>query len=234
MTRHPDDRQLHDYADGTLPAREHDALRDHLAACDACRADIERIRRLRAELASLPRDIQPPARVLAAVHAATHAAPDAAGVRADVPWFARPRRLAAAAVVLVAVSSLLTALLVRGPSAAPGDAAASADAPGTTDAAPTAPGDAAALVAVNAMERSYQDAIAEVQLALAEGQSGLSAETVRILESNLAIIDRALAEARTALRADPGNDALAALLRSGYERKLDVLRSVSSHARASS
>jgi anti-sigma factor RsiW len=232
MTTHPYDRQLHDYADGTLPAREHDALRDHLAACDACRADIERIRRLRAELARLPRDIPPPAHVLAAVRAATTgAAPAAAGARAAVPWFARPRWLAAAAVVLVAVSSLLTALFVRGSSPAPAIAdgtAARADVPLTT------PGDPAALVAVDAMERSYQDAIAEVQLALADGQSGLSAETVRILESNLAIIDRALAEARTALRADPGNDALAALLRSGYERKLDVLRSVSSHARARS
>jgi hypothetical protein len=84
------------------------------------------------------------------------------------------------------------------------------------------------------MERSYEDAISEVQQALRGQQSGLSPETLRVLQANLDIIDRALGEARAALRADPGNDALSALVRSGYERKLDVLRSASTHSRASS
>jgi hypothetical protein len=84
------------------------------------------------------------------------------------------------------------------------------------------------------MERSYEDAIAEVQRALSEQPSGLTAETLRILQANIDIIDRALGEARAALHADPANDALAEMLRSGYERKLDVLRSASSHTRARS
>lgn len=226
MTTHPDDRQLHDYADGILAAREHDALHAHLAVCDACRRDMERIRHLRADLAALPRDVPPPARVLAAIHAAT-----AGSLPGETPapahsgstrWHARPRILAAAALVLVTLSSAATMLVQR------------AAAPRPESAAVAAPSSGTALVAVDAMERSYEDAIAELQRALADGDSGLSPETVRVLETNLALIDRALAEARTALRADPGNDALAALVRSGYERKLDVLRSVSSHARARS
>ena len=84
------------------------------------------------------------------------------------------------------------------------------------------------------MERSYEDAIADLQRALDDQQSGLAPETLRILQANLDIIDRALSESRAALHADPGNDALTEMLRSGYERKLDVLRSVSSHARARS
>jgi hypothetical protein len=139
------------------------------------------------------------------------------------PWYMRPRLLAAAAVLLVTISSATTALLIRGGR--------------DTGAAPIVAlpmTGSSSLVAVDALERSYEHEVAEVQRALVGQQSALSPETLRVLQANLDIIDRALNEARAALRADPGNDALTDLVRSGYERKLDVLRSVSSHGRASS
>jgi anti-sigma factor RsiW len=230
MTIHPDERQLNDYADDTLRAAERGGVVAHVASCETCRAEIDRIRRLRSELAALPRDIAPPARVLAGVHAGIATA-DVGTIpfqqdRTRRPWHARPRLLAAAAVLLVTLSSGGTALLLRRP---PAGTAGGGRAP-----ASVMPAQSAQLTAVHAMERSYEDAIAEVQRVLSEGQSALAPETLRVLETNLAIIDRALAEARTALRADPGNDALAALLRAGYERKLDVLRGLSSHARGRS
>lgn len=220
MTGHLDEGQLNDCVDDTLDAGDQD-VRAHLGSCPACRDAVERLRLLRSDLAELPRSIQPPAHVLMGVRAGLAGTP----VRpAERTWYMRPRLLAAAAVLLVAISSATTALLVR----------QVADPGGATPLPPSLGGSSSSLVAVHALERSYEEEVAEVQRALRGQQSALSPETLRVLQTNLDIIDRALLEARAALRADPGNDALTDLVRSGYERKLDVLRSVSSHGRGSS
>ena len=220
MTLHLEERQFNECVDGTLAPGEEERAQAHLASCDACRVAVERLRRLRADLADLPRSINPPAHVLMGVRAGLAEPTRSAAGRS---WYTRPRLLAAAAVLLVAVSSATTALLLRQPPDT-----------GTPLPASSLTAGSSSLVAVHAMERSYEDAISEVQQALRGQQSGLSPETLRVLQANLDIIDRALGEARAALRADPGNDALSALVRSGYERKLDVLRSASTHSRASS
>lgn len=225
---HLDETFINDLADNVLPAHSRHQAELHIAACAECRARVQRIRGLRADLASLPRDIAPPGHVLAGVRAHMFA-PDvpAPPVRARAAvWSVRPSMLAAAAVVLVALSSAVTVSWLR---LTTDPAAVAALQPlSVTD------GSSTRLVTVLAMERSYEDAIAEVQRALSEQQSDLTPETLRILQANIDIIDRALAEARAALHADPANDALAEMLRSGYERKLDVLRSASSHTRARS
>jgi hypothetical protein len=220
MTGHLDERQLNDCVDDSLDAREQDSALAHLASCRTCSDAVERLRLLRADLADLPRSIQPPAHVLMGVRAGL------AGtvVRpAHRTWYMRPRFLAAAAILLVAISSATTALLI-GQTADTGPASPT----------PSLGGAPSSLVAVHALERSYEEEVAELQRALRGQQSALSPETLRVLQANIDIIDRALSEARAALRADPGNDALTDLVRSGYERKLDVLRSVSSHGRGSS
>jgi anti-sigma factor RsiW len=219
MSGHLDERQLNDCADDMLDPAEQDSVRAHLTSCDTCRDAVESLRLLRSDLADLPRSIQPPAHVLMGVRAGLAGA---AARPAAETWYMRPRLLAAAAVLLIALSSATTALLVR---------------EGSTSAVPDTgsfTAGSSSLVAVHALERSYEDEVAEVQRALLGQQSALSPETLRVLQANLDIIDRALDEARAALRADPANDALTDLVRSGYERKLDVLRSVSSHGRASS
>ena len=221
MTAHLDERLLNDCVDGTLDPAEAGRVGAHLASCNACTAAVERLHRLRADLADLPRSITPPAHVLMGVRAGIVEAPARGSERS---WYMRPRLLAAAAVLLVALSSATTALLLR----QSGDGGTARLLP------PSSATGSSSLVAVHAMERSYEDAISEVQHALRGQPSGLSPETLGVLQANLDIIDRALTEARAALRADPGNDALNALVRSGYERKLDVLRSASSHARARS
>jgi hypothetical protein len=53
-----------------------------------------------------------------------------------------------------------------------------------------------------------------------------------VLEESLATIDRALADARGALAADPANAVLAEMLHANYEKKLDLLRRANQHARA--
>jgi predicted anti-sigma-YlaC factor YlaD len=54
-------------------------------------------------------------------------------------------------------------------------------------------------------------------------QGTLAPATREVLERNLAVIERALAEARAALEADPGNAALASMVAAAYRRKIDFL-----------
>jgi len=70
----------------------------------------------------------------------------------------------------------------------------------------------------------YDATVAELQRILAEGRGQLDTSTVRILEQNLAIIDRALADARRAVAADPANSYLRSHLASTMRRKVDLLR----------
>lgn len=229
MNEHLDERQLNDFVDDLLVAPERTAVETHVEACASCRTRAAALRELQAALRTLPREIAPPASLLAAIHAdiddAANADPavgrGAAAVRR--PWHARPALLAAAAVVLVVVSSATTALLLRG--------GADGTVTGTVDTSAAA---TARLVAAHPLERSYEDAITELEYEITTQGSALAPETRRVVEHNLEIIDRALTEARAALRADPSNAALADLLRSGYERKLDVLRSAASHVRPAS
>jgi hypothetical protein len=243
MNHHLDEQQLNDCADNALGAAGFAAAEAHLRVCAACRERLDALRILKAQLASLPRDIAPPAHVLAGVHARIAEAPMTtatpmtaaagasaqaisapAGTAAAATWRVRPRLLAAAAVMLIAVSSAITVLLLR-PSPDGSVPAITRDA--------VAPG-ATRLVRSSALEDTYEDAIAELERAFERQQDMLAPDTRRVLEHNLAIIDRALAESRAALAADPANAALADVIRSGYERKLDVLRSATTQARARS
>ena len=70
----------------------------------------------------------------------------------------------------------------------------------------------------------YVATIAELQRVLSEGRGKLDTSTVRILEQNLAIIDKALEDARRALVADPANTYLREHLASTMRRKVDLLR----------
>jgi anti-sigma factor RsiW len=225
MTGHLTESVLHDFADGVLDAAAQAEAASHVGDCAACRARVDAVRRLQQSLRALPRDIAPPADVLAGVHARLDALPLRGSTLAPMApsrgWYGRPALLAAAAVVLVLASSLTTALLLR----------RGADAP--TAVRENGPAGAARL-ASHPLERTYEEAIATLQQQLAAQQSTLSPDTRRIVEQNLQVIDRALGEARAALQADPANAALADVLRSGYERKLDVLRSAAEHARPAS
>jgi anti-sigma factor RsiW len=228
---HLEEHEINDFADDLLPPDARATADDHLAACGDCAAAVARVRELRAALGALPRDVAPPAHLFAAVH--TRIASQAATAATAVPprghALLRPRFLAAAAVLLIAVSSATTALLLRDPGA--GVALPSAGTAGRTGEA--TPG-GARLVGVQPFERAYEDEIAQLQRLLATDGGALAPATMRVIEHNLGVIDAALSEAREALAADPANDALTELLRSGYERKLDVLRSATALGRARS
>jgi hypothetical protein len=74
------------------------------------------------------------------------------------------------------------------------------------------------------IDRRYDATIAELQQVLAEERSRLDPKTVQVLETNLAIIDRAVTEAKRAVDADPSNFYLRNHLASVMKRKADLLR----------
>jgi hypothetical protein len=217
--------RLDDWADDALEPEARLHVDAHLRSCDGCRMEAESLRRLREQAAALPREIQPArdlwagiearieARRVIAFPAPVVAAPAAPAAR---PWWSRGAVLAAAAVVLMLASSAVTTLMLRDN----GPAATASGGPIETPAA--AP--YSALVAFEPAEAEYVSAIDDLSLALAAGREVLDPATVAVIETNLGIIDAAIAEARAALEADPNNRELAHLLSGIYRRKVDLLK----------
>jgi hypothetical protein len=71
---------------------------------------------------------------------------------------------------------------------------------------------------------SYDQAVADLERVLAEGRGRLDTATVRVLEQNLATIDRAIAQAQLAVAADSANLYLNSHLAATMRRKLELLR----------
>lgn len=261
MNAHPHEERVHDYVDGLLAATYRETVEAHLASCATCRAEVESIRRLIAAAAALPRSVEPPASLWRAVAARTvergEVAVGATGPSQGVrPAEVAPRRargrvlwlgartlrsvrweLAAAAAVLVALSSVVTAVVVRDGTGGP----AGGDAPslavggpnvGATEVPaagnPTAPvaGNAtgpAAVTAASLVESAYEPTVARLRAELAARRSELSPATIAVVDSNLQVIDRAIAATRAALAADPSSRPAASLLATMYRKKIGVL-----------
>ncbi|MBX9927602.1 MAG: zf-HC2 domain-containing protein [Gemmatimonadaceae bacterium] len=124
-----------------------------------------------------------------------------------------PRRLAAAAALLVAVSSSATWLVANRVERA------------TITAAPTvAAGSLAQPIAFAAGEAAYDTEITALRSILAERRTQLDSTTIAALEKNLAVIDQAIAEAKAALAADPSSAFLTQMLDRSLDAKLTLLR----------
>jgi len=227
MSDHWTDR-LSEYLDGDLLTGERTALEAHLLGCPACRATLAELRRVVARAQAL--DDTPPAADLWPAIArrigggAVPARPDDVG---DLAAHRARRRisftvpqLAAAGIALMLVSgSVVWKVLGRG--ANPVAVGPSAIAP-PPDGAPAAwSGDA-----------PYDQVIARLEQLLAQNRGALDTATVRVLEKNLQIIDRAIAEARAALAADPASAYLNHHLARTMRRKVDLLRQASAIAGA--
>jgi hypothetical protein len=216
---HLPDALLHDLADG-LPREEDRAAADrHLRDCVACAARLARLQRLLRLAGELPAAVMPAhdgwpslrARLAAGASPATPLALYEA--RGAGVWPRRVARLAAALLLVAAGVWGVTRL----PSGASGDAGPLAT-PGAARA-----GDPAA-VAFAGVERDYARAAADLTAQLAATRDRLPPTVAASVDRSLATIDDALAEARAALDADPGNAEIAHFVTVGYERKLDLLR----------
>jgi Putative zinc-finger len=228
---HPDFASLNDYVDGTLDGASMSSIDKHLSGCAECSAELASLRALVAATGALPKSVLPDDDLWADLKAAIddRKAVVLPAISPDVPARAtgsrwqRPAWLAAAAVVLVALSSATTAIVLR--SSPETMVAQNRPDSGTTrlglGAPPVLP------ASFRAAEGQYMQTIQELRDAVDAQRAYLNPETVRTVDHSLAVVDSAIAEAREALLADPNNRTLVDLLSASYQRKLDLLRRTS-------
>lgn len=250
------DERLGDYLEGALDDSTAAAIELHLSGCDACRAlvaDFERITRSAALLPELTpshdlwpaiaQRIQAPVADLGA-HAAARRATTAAS-----SW--RRVRTGAMAAGLVGITAVTTYFLsTRSPAPSLADRPAvdtAAVVPAATVAAAPAPSESSATPAStlpattaaatpNAVpvsngapvpaRETYTTEISSLRGIVAERRDQLDPRTIAILETSIATIDSAIADARRALEADPASRFLSSQLNKALEKKLGLLRTV--------
>ena len=220
MTRDQWTERLSEYVDDDLSEGERLALEAHLQTCLDCSAIISDLRRVVRRARTLkpvppPRDLWP----AIAQHIGAKAPPESMvdlGARRATrrQWAFSLPQLAAAGIALMTVSGGTAWMLssssrsepaptvVIGPSGTPAVTVASRPTP----------------------SQSYAAAVADLEQVLAQGRGKLDSSTVKVIEQNLAAIDRAIAEAQQALAADSANLYLNTHLAETMRRKLDLLR----------
>ena len=204
---HIDLERLGDLIDGRLPAAEERAIDSHLAVCDGCSARRDRLEALVGAAHALRDEIEPPVGVWDDVR--ERIAPRPITLRAR-HW----SLLAAAAVILIALSSTVTVHVVGRPTVVVVEPRISP----ATNASFTLPPIA------RSIDADYAGAIHELSETLAERRTQLDPATVAKVEASLRVIDLAIEEARRALAADPADPTLPDLLAGHYERKVELLR----------
>jgi anti-sigma factor RsiW len=231
---------LNDYADGVLDERSMSIVSKHIESCSMCAGQYSKLQSVLEFAARLPRTLAPPddiwpdlkealdrrkEAVLPITAAASHtlSKADHGSPRTTRKRWQSPAFLAVAAVILVIVSSGITALVLRGDNAQRlANQYPSVRAPSRVPMPPPV-----LPVGFTMAEGEYSRAIGELLQAVDAERSRLSPETIRTVDRSLAAIDSAIAEARNALVADPNNATLVDLLSASYQRKLDLLRRTS-------
>ena len=225
---------LNDLVDGRVDRQTANDIAKHLASCPNCSGQRDELATLLSSAKQLPRSVLPPDDMWADLRTALNTRKDVvlprAGESAASPVIGvQPRTsrkfvamLAAAAVILIALSSGITALVLKR-SAVP----IAIRQPGEVrdTAAPRSPGVLTA--SFRQAETEYNRTIDELAQAVDTQRDRLSPETIRTVDHSLVVIDSAIAEARAALMADPNNQMLMDLLSTSYQRKLDLLRRTS-------
>lgn len=183
----------------------------------------EMLRELQRETAQLPREIQPPEEAWKKIKAQIDMEAQLVAMmpmqRHERAFWQRPAFLAAAALLLVAGASLMTALVVGRRMVAKTTSPVAATVPATPVNAEFA--------AFTVREKDYITVANQITEIIESGKTELSPETIAKLNESVRVIDAAIAEARRALAADPGNKALMELLSTQYSQKVDLLRRTS-------
>jgi anti-sigma factor RsiW len=215
--------RLSDYLDGELPDGERIALESHLQSCPECSAILTDLRRVVQRARALREDRSPShdlwpgiASRIGASSTASPAIVDLASRRLKARrWAFSLPQLAAAGLALMTLSGGAVWLVSSRsrPAPTPTSAAVAASGPVTFPAAmrPTA-------------SQSYAAAVADLERVLDQGRGKLDSTTIKVIEQNLAAIDRAIADAQRALEADSANLYLNTHLAETMRRKLDLLR----------
>jgi anti-sigma factor RsiW len=209
---------LHEAVDGTIGSIRRAELELHVDACDACRALLDDLQRVRDAAAALPA-LEAPDRAWLQIAGRlrqegriTEAPTVAAARRSYAVW------LAAAAALILAVGSAVMLLLPR-PAPEPADrtAAAPANAPATRS-VETVQNE------VDAAQQHFEKAIADLEKVAKANQQALDPETSATIDKNLGIIDQAIAENRAAVTAEPASVAARETLFQALRSKVSLLQ----------
>ena len=208
MTCQELDLRLDDWLDGALTGDAAREVESHHAGCSACRERERELRQLLAHAAALPRSVAPARDLWPGI-----AERVGGGWPFWLGWGARgfqPLALAAAAVVVLGLAALVLTRLAP-------ERVRTVTMPAATPSATTfvAGGSAADPVLAQAEREALQ-----------RHRGVLPAEDLARVESNLQVIDRALAEVREALVKNPKNPELNRMLVATHRKKVDVLRRV--------
>jgi anti-sigma factor RsiW len=204
--------RLSEYLDGELKGSERALLEAHLERCENCQETLAGLRRVVMRARSL--EDRPPATDLWA------GVTERIGVPSRVTPLATRRRFTFSAPQLLAAGIALAVLSASGawmlhPTVQP---VALQPAPGASGGVTITPVGAPSAI------QSYDAAVNDLERVLEQGRGRLDTATVRVLEQNLAIIDRAIADARRAVAADSANVYLNTHLAETMRRKVDLLR----------
>jgi predicted anti-sigma-YlaC factor YlaD len=215
--------RLSEYLDGDLSEGERITLEAHLQTCSECSAVLTDLRRVVAQAGSLEngspkRDLWPAiADRIGSTGNATRSLDLSSHRARSRRWSFSLPQLAAAGLALMTLSGGAVWVL-RSP-AEPGIPITVASRPsGNLQPVNTSVGTRSSAT------ESYATAVADLEQVLANGRGQLDTTTVRVIEQNLAAIDRAIAQAQRALNADPANLYLNTHLAETMRRKLDLLR----------
>jgi anti-sigma factor RsiW len=213
--------RLSEYLDGELTGPERTTLEAHLASCEGCRTTLDELRRVMTNARALDdrpptADLWPAVAARIGLSSRVQARPVARRFSFTVP------QLAAASVVLALLSGGAAWLIGRRGTGATPPVLVSERAPALLNAS-AYPGDP-----------RYAAQVADLERAVARGRGRLDTATVRVIERNLRIIDRAIRNAQSALAADPANSYLNLHLAQEMRRKLELLRQAATLAGARS
>jgi hypothetical protein len=188
--------------------------------------DEAKLRDLMNEVSSLPTSIEPPADAWAKIRAEITQKTDLTDLN-RIRFWQRPVFLAAAALLLIAGSSAVTAIAInrRGISVSR-EAARQVAAVADTNTGPSS------LAQFTVVESDYLRAVNDLSATLESEQDSLSPETIAKLRASIKVIDAAILEARNALAADPANKTLIQMLAKSYEQKVDLLKRTTEMARS--
>ena len=241
------DERLSDWLDHDLDAGTRAMLERHVADCARCAGLVADLASIRRDAASLPeltpsRDLWPAieARIQAPVIALDRPRASRSALRSG--WW-----MGAAAAGLVAVTAGLTYLVTVPDTPEPTMAAADPTVVPTPDTIqPESPAQPGATTLASERPRSnaqraarpagssagpdvsegseYSRDVAQLRAIVTQRRADFDSATIAVLEKNLELIDRAIAESRAALQRDPASEFLADQLARAMTKKVAILR----------
>ncbi len=247
LSSHLTDEQLGRLVDtmryGEESSKNDAADQAHVDSCPECLSRFDELTRLLHRVQTVPRNVGLPLDLWPAVQASIEEKIDersAGRVEGDIairaPHFAYPfpqnkgfRRnsrhkwLAAAAVLLMltSVSSVAFLLGRRSDNAAP---SATSMMPSADSLSTSVSGEIAQTASASSFDDADEHTEQELLADLEMRRSTLRPETSASIDSNLKVIDQAIAEVEAASARDPSNAALKQLLAVSRERKIELLR----------